>query len=155
MVAETTDHRTLSRLVAAGTVRDAYIVGRHGGWALMIRDGMQKRPLAAQRSRRVRLFRRFETLVAYLKGIGIAHFNVDAGNFEPDPPKTTRRPDHSEASKCAHEATAYDAWFREQVQVTIDDPRPSIPHADVMAAAQTVIDGAKTKQKTDAGRRNA
>jgi len=46
---------------------------------------MHERPLAAQHSRQVWLFRRFETLVAYLKGIGIARFEVDAANFGPDP----------------------------------------------------------------------
>lgn len=28
--------------------------------------------------------------------------------------------------KRAHLAAAYDTWFREQVQASIDDPRPSI-----------------------------
>ena len=35
--------------------------------------------------------------------------------------------------KRAHEAAAYDKWFRAQVQESIDDPRPSIPHEQVMA----------------------
>ncbi len=69
--------------------------------------------------------------------------------------KTARRPDRSEALKHAHEAAAYDAWFREQVRASIDDPRLSIPHAEVMADVQAVIDGAETKRKTDAGHRNA
>jgi len=42
-------------------------------------------------------------------------------------PKTTCRPDRSEALKRAHEAAAYNAWFREQVQASLDDPRPSMP----------------------------
>ena len=32
----------------------------------------------------------------------------------------------SERMKRAHEAAAYDAWFREQVQASIDDSRPSL-----------------------------
>jgi hypothetical protein len=35
--------------------------------------------------------------------------------------------------KHAHEAAAYDKWFRAQVQASIDDPRPSIPQEEVMA----------------------
>lgn len=136
MAAETIDHGTLSRLVEAGAVRGAHIVGQRGGWAVMVRYGMHERPLAAQRSRNVRLFRRFETLVSYLKDIGIAHFDVDAANFDPDSIKTTRRPDRAEALKRAHEAAAYDRWFREQVQAAIDDPRPSIPHEEVAAEWQ-------------------
>ncbi|MFZ4535969.1 hypothetical protein [Propionivibrio sp.] len=31
------------------------------------------------------------------------------------------------------EAAAYDKWFRSQVQAGIDDPRPSIPHEQVVA----------------------
>ncbi|BEM75778.1 hypothetical protein SME36J_52010 (plasmid) [Serratia marcescens] len=133
MSAETIDHTTLSRLVEAGAVRGAHIVGQPGGWAIMVRYGMLERPLAAQRSRNVRLFRRFETLVSYLKDIGIARFDVDSSNYTPDAINTARRPDRAEALKRAHEAAVYDVWFREQVQTSIDDPRPDIPHDAVEA----------------------
>ncbi len=33
--------------------------------------------------------------------------------------------------KAAHEAAAYDKWFRAQVQEALDDPRPSIPNEAV------------------------
>ena len=39
----------------------------------------------------------------------------------------------------AEEATAYDRWFRIQVQEAIDDPRPSIPHDQVMAEMRAII----------------
>lgn len=35
---------------------------------------------------------------------------------------------------------AYDAWFRAKVQEALDDPRPAIPHAQVMQEAQALID---------------
>ncbi len=130
-MAETIDHGTLSRLVEAGAVRGAHIVGQTGGWAVLVKYGLIERPLAAQRTRQVRLFRKFETLVSYLKGIGIARFDVDAANYDPDTLQATRRPDRAEALKRAHEAAAYDAWFREQVQASIDDPRPSVPDEEV------------------------
>lgn len=134
MAAETIDHGTLSRLVEAGAVRGAHIVGQSGGWAVLVKYGMTERPLAAQRSRQVRLFRRLETLVAYLKGVGIARFDVDAANYDPETPQDTRsRPDRAEALKRAHQAAAYDAWFREQVQASIDDPRPSVPDDEARA----------------------
>ncbi|EII2810283.1 hypothetical protein LG734_005355 [Salmonella enterica subsp. enterica serovar Java] len=133
MATETIDHTTLSRLVEAGAVRGAHIIGQPGGWSVMVRYGMHERPLAAQRSHNVRLFRRFETLVSYLKGIGIARFDVDSSDYTPDAVNTARRPDRAEALKRAHEAAAYDAWFREQVQASIDDPRPGIPHDAVEA----------------------
>ena len=134
MSTETIDHATLSRLAEAGVVRSAHIVGQNGGWGILVKYGMTERALAAQRSHQVRIFRKFETLVSYLKGIGIARFDVDAVNYDPDTLKATRnRPDRSEAMKSAHEAAAYDKWFRAQVQEALDDPRPSIPHEQVQA----------------------
>ena len=123
---ETIDHTTLSRLVEAGAVRGAHIVGQSGGWAVLVKFGLSERPLAAQRSRQVRLFRKFETLVAYLKGVGIARFDVDATSYDATTLTAARRPDRADALKRAHEAAAYDTWLREQVQASIDDPRPNV-----------------------------
>jgi hypothetical protein len=137
---ETIDHATLTRLVEAGAVRGAHIVGQQGGWTVRVRYGMHERALAAQRSRQVRLFRRFETLVSYLKDVGIARFDVDAADFDSQTLESARRPDRAEALRKAHEAAAYNEWLRKQVQESIDDPRPSIPHEQVMADAQALID---------------
>ena len=133
MTTETIDHTTLSRLAEAGAVRSAHVVGQAGGWGILVKYGMTERALAAQRSHQVRIFRKFETLVSYLKGVGIARFDVDAANFDADSLKTTRsRPDQSAALKKAHEAAAHSKWLKEQVQAAIDDPRPSIEHDQVM-----------------------
>ncbi|MEQ7919017.1 type II toxin-antitoxin system RelB/DinJ family antitoxin [Xanthomonas sp. WHRI 1810A] len=35
---------------------------------------------------------------------------------------------------------AYDAWFRAKVREAMEDPEPSIPHEQVMAQAQALID---------------
>ena len=43
------------------------------------------------------------------------------------------RRDHAESLERAHEAAAYDKWFRSQVQAALGDPRPSIPHEEVAA----------------------
>ena len=94
---------------------------------------MKEHPLVAQRSGDVRLFSKFETLVAYLRGIGIARFEVDAANYDPTNSPRKARPDRSDALKKAHEAAAYDTWFRDQVQASIDDPRPGITHEVVEA----------------------
>ncbi|HAK5293676.1 TPA: hypothetical protein H1V50_003816 [Salmonella enterica] len=126
MATETIDHTTLHRLVEAGAVRSAHVVGTSGGWALTVKFGLNERPLAAQRSRQIRLFRKLETLVSYLKDVGIAQFDVDASNYSPESQNRNTRPDRSVALKRAHEAVAYDAWFREQVQASIDDPRPAV-----------------------------
>lgn len=36
---------------------------------------------------------------------------------------------------------AYDAWFRAKVQKALADPRPTIPHDQVMQEARALIDG--------------
>lgn len=132
-MSDTIDHTTLTRLVEAGAVRGAHVVGQPGGWAVMVKYGMHERPLATQRNRQVRVFRRFETLVSYLKDVGLSQFDVDAANYDRDSVTAAKRPDRAEALKKAHEAAAYDKWFRDQVQASIDDPRPSIPGEDVEA----------------------
>jgi len=35
---------------------------------------------------------------------------------------------------------AYDAWFRAKVREALDDPRPSVPHAQAMQDVQDAID---------------
>ncbi|WP_063503104.1 hypothetical protein [Rhizobium etli] len=122
MTAETVDHSTLSRLVDAGAVEAAHVVGKTGGWSVVIRYGKSERPLAAQRSRQVRLFKRMDTLVSYLKDVGISQFDVDAADYVSE---TASRPDRAAALRRTHKAAEYDKWFREQVEEAIrqaDDP---------------------------------
>ena len=38
------------------------------------------------------------------------------------------------------EAEAYDVWFRAKVQEALDDPDPGVPHDQVMAELQAIID---------------
>lgn len=45
------------------------------------------------------------------------------------------------------QAESYDRWFRTKVQEGIDDPRPRIPHAQVMAEMKQVIAAARKKTK--------
>ncbi|MBY5842426.1 hypothetical protein GR239_06335 [Rhizobium leguminosarum] len=129
MIAETIDHSTLSRLVEAGAVEAVHVVGRPGGWSVVIRYGKAERPLAAQRSRQVRVFKRMDTLVSYLRDVGISKFDVYAVDYAPG---TASRPDRAAALRRTHEAAEYDTWFREQVEEAIreaDDPNTVwIPH---------------------------
>lgn len=116
MAAETIDHHTLSNLVEAGVVQGAHVIGQAGGWAVLIKYGMLERPLAATRSKEIRKFKRMETLVAYLKQIGINRFDVDVADYSPETVSHYKRPDRSEAIKKAAEAVAHDQWFHEQVE---------------------------------------
>ena len=38
------------------------------------------------------------------------------------------------------QAASYDKWFRAQVQASIDDPRPNIPHDQVMAEMRELLE---------------
>jgi hypothetical protein len=113
---KTIDHVTLEHLVVAGVVRSANVVGQSGGWEIIIKYGMVEQALAARRGA-IRIFRKFETLVTYLKSLGISEFNVNADNYTPVALTSTRvRPDASARMKRAFDAVEYDKWFREQVE---------------------------------------
>lgn len=142
MNTETIDHTTLLRLAEAGAVRSAHIIGQSGGWGVLVKFGMTERTLAAQRSHQVRIFRKLETLVNYLKGVGIARFEVDAENYD-SVSVTHRRPDRSKAMKEAHEAAAYNNWIKAEVQEAIDDTSPTIPHNEVMNDVRAIIANAR------------
>jgi hypothetical protein len=116
------DHATLSRLAEAGAIDKTLVVGQLGGWSIVVRYGKSEHSLAAQRSRQVRLFKRMETLVSYLKDVGISQFDVDATDYAAE---SRKRPDRADALKRAHEAAEHDRWFREQVEIGLreaDDP---------------------------------
>ncbi|CAM5789530.1 antitoxin PaaA2 family protein [Castellaniella caeni] len=131
---ETIDHHTLTRLVEAGAVRSATVIGQPGGWGVVVQYGMTERAIAVKRGP-VRVWRRFETLASYLKDMGLNRYQVDAANYSPESPKasTPKRPDAAERMRRAHEAAAYDEWLRGKVEASRNDPRPSISNDDMKA----------------------
>jgi hypothetical protein len=149
MSTETIDHTTLSRLAEAGVVRSAHVVGQPGGWGILVKYGMTERALASQRSHQVRIFRKLETLVEYLKGIGIPRFDVDAVNYDPEGANTYKRPDRAEAMKKAHQAAAHSEWLKAQVQEAIDDTSPTIPHETAMRDVRAVVKRARAKRASN------
>ncbi len=132
---ETIDHATLSQLVLSGALHAAHVIGQPGGWGILVKHGEQERSLSATRSRQTRVFKKLETLAAYLKEIGISHFEVDAAGYDPAAPKTSQRPDRAIAMRQAHAAAAHDIWFRAQVRQGLtdaDDPAAVwLPHKTV------------------------
>ena len=115
ITADTIDHATLAHLVEAGAVRGADVIGQSGGWGVVIKYGMTERALAARRGA-VRNFKKFETLVSYLKALGIAEYKVNATNFDTVALKERgTRPDATARLKNDHQAAAYNKWFLEQV----------------------------------------
>lgn len=146
MTTETIDHATLTKLAEGGAVRSVRVVGQPGGWGILVKYGTTERALAAQRSQQVRLFRKFETLVGYLKGVGVARYEVDAVNWDAASPTARTRPDTSAAMKKAHEAAAYDKWLKAEVQEAIDDTSPTIPHDEVARNVRAAIKGVRMKR---------
>ena len=98
------DHITLLRLVEAQAIRGADIIGQAGGWGIIVKYGMVERPLVT-RTGSLRIFKKLETVVAYLKGIGIVQFFCNASNYDPEAVKNTIvRPDVSKRMKQAFKA---------------------------------------------------
>ncbi|WP_035055162.1 antitoxin PaaA2 family protein [Andreprevotia chitinilytica] len=144
-MASTIDHATLEKLVEAGVVSGADVIGQPGGWGVIVKYGTTECALAAKRGA-VRTFRKFETLVNYLKGLGIDQYNVNAANFDATALKTTRgRPDSAARMRNAFEAGTHVDWMQQKVAESLADPRPNLSHEQVMAGVQAVID-AKRKQ---------
>lgn len=125
---KTIDHGTLRRLVDAGMHVGAEVIGAAGGWGLVINYARASQTLSATRGQ-PRTWRQFETLAGYLKDLGITEVRVNTAEFEPGPStgkQDKRSTTASDRMKRAHQAAAYDSWFREQIKASIDDPRPSI-----------------------------
>ena len=139
MTTETIDHATLTKLAGAGVVRSAHVIGQEGVWSLLVKYGVTERVLAEQRSHQVRIFRKLETLVDYLQGIGIAKFDVDAVNDARNNVMTSERPDRAATMRDAHAAAAYTKWLKAEVQEAIDDTSPTVPHDKAIRQVRAAI----------------
>ena len=51
--------------------------------------------------------------------------------------------------KTEEQAASYDLWFRAKVQASLDDPRPNVPHDQVMADMRALIESKRNTH--DAG----
>jgi len=150
MSTHTIDTLLARRMVEAAAIRGASIIGQPGGWSVMLKIGMTETPLGTQRTDKPRTWRSLDTCMDYLRNeLKIVRLDaLDASNYSETAINTPRRADAAKRMKAAHEAAAYDKWFRAMVQEAIDDPRPTIPHDKVMANAQALID-AKRKKHVD------
>lgn len=129
---------TLEQLRTAnetGGVSSVTLKGQGGVFFVQIatRSGA-KAVLAKARSREPRRFGNPAAALNVLRDIGITIGQFDASEWDPaerEPaPGTSGR---AAALRKAHEAAAYNEWLAAEIQAAIDDPRPSIPHDEVMA----------------------
>lgn len=137
----TIDTAVAKRLAEASAIRGASIVGKPGGWSVMIKMGMVEKPLGTQRTDKPRTWRSLDSCVQYLRDeLQIMRVDMlDASNYSTGDVSGRQRPDSAQRLKRAHEAAAYDAWFREQVQASIDDPRPSLTNDEASAHMERVF----------------
>ena len=153
MNTETIDTAMARRLVDALAIQGASIIGQPGGWSVMLQLGSAQKPLGVQRSDKPRTWRSLDSCMTYLRDeLHIVRVDgIDASQYSAASVHTKRRADSSARMKAAHEAAAYDKWFRAQVQESLDDPRPSIPHEEVMRDVRALIAKAKiAKQRAAA-----
>ena len=120
MQLETLDGKAVKNLAIAHALNGAVVLGQPGGFAVLVKYGVNERAVAAQRSRRMRIWRNLNTAAAYVRDeLGLARFEIDM--TEHDPAAVERkRPDTAERQRQLHEAGEHDAWFRSQVQKAMD-----------------------------------
>ncbi|HEF4760836.1 TPA: antitoxin [Pseudomonas putida] len=47
------------------------------------------------------------------------------------------------------QAASHDRWFREKVRASLDDPRPNVPHEQVMADMRALIESRRDRRDAD------
>ncbi|CAM5216406.1 hypothetical protein CDEF62S_00151 [Castellaniella defragrans] len=150
---QTIDTATARRLAEAGTIRGVSIIGQPGGWSVMLKMGTLEKPLGGQKTDKPRTWRSLDTLTEYLrKDLSILRIDgVDATHHSSADANRPGRPDAAARMKRAHEAAAYDAWFRAQVDAGIKeaaDPATQwISHEDAMARMHKHLDRLEARAK--------
>lgn len=129
----------LRATVSTGGVVGVTLKGHGGGFFLKIatRSGHDA-ILSKARSTEPRRFGSPTSALGVLRELGIAVVQLDATDWNPDQKDMSQsRQDRSQAMRKAHEAAAYSKWVAAELQASIDDPRPSISHEQVMAELDT------------------
>lgn len=126
---------------SAGGVVGVTLRGEGGGFVLHIatRSG-QNAVLSKARSIQPRRFGNPTSALLVLRELGIAVAQLDASQWDPDQKEMSQsREKRAIAMREAHKAAAYSKWLAAEIQESVDDPRPSIPHDEVMAQMDTDI----------------
>jgi hypothetical protein len=131
-------HMTLSQFraaVAAGGVLSVTLRAQGGAFEVQAETRRGDAVLIDTRHKAPRRFLDPRRALMLLRELGIRSARLDAEDWRPEQADQEKmsQPDSAAKLKATHEAAAHDAWFREQVQAAIDDPRPSIPHEEVAA----------------------
>ena len=133
----------------AGGVSGVTLKGQGGTFLVQIatRSGSGA-VLSKARSTEPRRFGSPNSALIVLRDLGIAVAQLDATNWNPDQKEVTQNRDsRAQAMRQAHEAAAYNSWLAGEIQASIDDPRPSIPHDEVMAEMDADIAALPKKKR--------
>ena len=125
----------LRATASAGGVTGVTLKGQGGGFFVEIatRSG-QDAMLVKARTTEPRRFGNPTSALIVLRDVGIDLVQLDATDWNPGQKDMSRsRQSRAVAMREAHEAAAYNQWL------AADDPRPSIPHDEVMAEMDTDI----------------
>ncbi|MDO9227785.1 MAG: hypothetical protein Q8M09_18740 [Pseudomonadota bacterium] len=139
----------LRATASAGGIVGVTLKGQGSGFFMEIatRSG-QDAFLVKARSTEPRRFGSPNSALIVLRDLGIAVAQLDATNWNPDQKEVTQNRDsRAQAMRLAHEAAAYNQWLAGEIQASIDDPRPSIPHDEVMAEMDADIAALPKKKR--------
>ena len=139
----------LRATASAGGVVGITLKGQGSGFFMEIatRSG-QDAFLVKARSTEPRRFGSPNSALVVLRDMGIAVVQLDATNWNPDQKEVTQNRDsRAQAMRQAHEAAAYNQCLAGEIQASIDDPRPSIPHDEVMAEMDADIAALPKKKR--------
>ncbi|TAL90066.1 MAG: hypothetical protein EPN62_14480 [Candidimonas sp.] len=104
--------------------------------------------LANARSSEPRHFSNPVTALRVLWNLGISVGGFDTSDWNPGKEeKIAANSDRTNAIHKAHQAVAYTEWLSAEIQDSINDPRPSIPHEEVMAKMEAKIATLKSDHK--------
>ncbi len=143
---------TLEQLRAtydAGGVLDVTLKAQGGGFFVEISTRNKSGILLAKaRSTEPRRFGNPVSALMLLRNIGIVEGAFDASQWNPgvkDVPQNKKG--RGEAMREAHKAAAYTRWLATEIQASIDDPLPDIPHDAVMDEMIATIAAIKASPK--------
>lgn len=125
----------------AGGVSGVTLKGQGGAFLVQIatRSGATAL-LAKARSSEPRRFGNPIAALNVLRDVGITIGRFDASEWNPDEKEDTPgNRGRAEAMRMAHQAAAYTKRLAAEIQQSIEDPRPSIPHDEVMERMEARI----------------
>ena len=134
---------------SAGGVSGVTLKGQGGAFLVQIatRSGSGA-VLSKARSGEPRRFGNPIAALSLLRDLGITVGQFDASDWNPAEKVVNSRDDaRAQVLRGAHEAAAYNQWLTSEIQASIDDPRPSIPHDEVMAEMDADIAALPKKKR--------